>query len=666
MNDMNSSGIDLQSEWLEADGLGGFASGTIMGRRTRRYHAVLLTAATPPSDRKVLVSGFEATVTAGTDSYAISTQHYLPDVIYPRGFQYLQTFNDKPWPKWVYRLPNGLVIEFELFVPRGYSGTVLKWQLQKHEGDDQPQGVELVIRPLICGRDYHSLQHEDSAFRFDAAIEEGQITWQLNNEAPAVTAFTNGDYTHSPEWYRQFLYAEEATRGLDASEDLASPGVLRFPLSVAPAFLVLTDNGPECIRRNSGESVDQLAQRMALGERTRRSAFATRLHRAAADYLVRRGSGQTIVAGYPWFTDWGRDTFIALRGLCLAAGRIDEAGQILTQWSQVISQGMLPNRFPDQGDVPEYNSVDASLWYIIAVYDYLNAARIAAKPNWDTHQKMLSAAVNEILQQYMLGTRFGIRMDEDGLLSAGEPGVQLTWMDAKCGDWIATPRMGKPVEIQALWINALWIGSRTNSYWEPVRRRARESFLERYWNPLKNCLYDVVDVDHRLGQNDDSLRPNQIFAVGGLPLNLMPAVKAQHIVQIVEDRLLTPMGLRTLEQRHPDYCGVYRGGVRERDAAYHQGAVWPWLMGAFVQGWLRVRRNSTANRQLAASHFVQPLLDHMQTAGQGHVSEIADGDFPHRPGGCPFQAWSVGELLRMLQMVAEPIPGQTANGNGSV
>ena len=665
MGDMNSSRTDLKSEWLETDGLGGFASGTIMGSRTRRYHAVLLTSATPPTDRKVLVSGFEATVKVGADSYPISTQHYLPDVLHPQGFRLLQSFRDEPWPTWVYRLPNGLVIEFELFIPRGCSGTVLKWQLQNSEGAVQPQGVELVIRLLMCGRDYHVLQHEHPAFRFDASIANEQITWHPYEDAPAVTAFTNGDYSHGPEWYRQFYYAEEAARGLDASEDLASPGVLRFSLSRAPALLVLTDNGPECIRRDSGETVDQLAQRLALSERTRRNAFATRLHRSAADYLVRRGSGQTIVAGYPWFTDWGRDTFIALRGLCLATGHIDEAGQILTQWSQVISEGMLPNRFPDQGDVPEYNSVDASLWYIIAAYDYLNAAKIAATPNWETHRRILSAAVDEILERYMRGTRFRIGMDRDGLLSAGEPGVQLTWMDAKCGDWIVTPRMGKPVEIQALWINALWIGSCMNSHWEPVRRRARESFLDRFWNSSKNCLYDVVDVDHQPGQNDDAIRPNQIFAVGGLPLNLMPAVKAQHVVQIVEDRLLTPMGLRTLEQQHPDYHGVYHGGSRDRDGAYHQGTVWPWLMGAFVQGWLRVRRNAASNRQLAATHFVQPLLDHMQTAGRGHVSEIADGDFPHRPAGCPFQAWSVGELLRMQQMVKEPMPSQASNGNGT-
>ncbi len=653
MNDATSSELDLTAEWLEADGLGGFASGTVSGSRTRRYHAVLLTSATPPTDRKVYVNGFEATVVAGDESFAISTQRYVPDVIYPRGFEHLQAFSDEPWPTWVYRLPNGLVIEFELFVPRGYSGTVLKWQIKPTDEDHNFTNVELVIRPLISGRDYHSLQHENSVFRFDALILDGQIEWQPYGDASTIRAFTNGNYTHSPDWYRQFFYSEEAARGLDSTEDLASPGELRFQLSVAHALIVLTDDGPWSIRQPSGETIDQLADRLTKAERTRRNGFATRLHRSAADYLVLRGSGRTIVAGYPWFTDWGRDTFIALRGLCLATGQIEEAGRILTEWSQLVSEGMLPNRFPDHGDMPEYNAVDASLWYVIAVHDYSNASRISANPRFDADRKRLQIAVNQILLGYTQGTRFGIRMDDDGLLSAGQQGVQLTWMDAKCGDWVVTPRIGKPVEVQALWLNALWVGSRMNSGWEKLFLRARESFQNRFWNSAKGCLFDVVDLNHEPGVNDDSVRPNQIFAVGGLPLSLLPSIQAQQVVQIVEERLLTPMGLRTLEPQDPNYCGTYRGDVRQRDGSYHQGTVWPWLNGPFVEAWLRVRGNTAVNRQLAQSRFVQPLLDHLQFAGLGHVSEIADGDWPHQPAGCPFQAWSVGELLRMQKLVTE-------------
>lgn len=659
MHDNASSNIDPLAEWLEADGLGGFASGTVGGSRTRRYHAILLTSAHPPADRRVYVNGFDATVVAGEESWSISTQHYVPDVIFPQGHQYLQSFTDEPWPTWVYRLPNGLVIEYQLFVPRGYSGTVLKWQIRKSEHDRDLQRVELIIRPLISGRDYHSLQHENSALQFDAVTEfdavtvAGQIDWQPYKSAAAIRAFTNGRYLHSPDWYRQFYYTEEAARGLESSEDLASPGELRFDLNSAPAVLVLTTPGPWSIHQTLVESVEQLADRLAEAEWTRRNGYATRLHRSAIDYIALRGNGRTIIAGYPWFTDWGRDTFIALRGLCLATGQLEDAGRILTAWAEHVSEGMLPNRFPDQGDIPEYNAVDASLWYVIAAYDYLNASRISSNPRLSADRKILQIAVNQILLGYTQGTRFGIRAETDGLLSAGRQGMQLTWMDARCGDWVVTPRIGKPVEVQALWINALWIGSKFNSDWEPLFFRARESFRGRFWNPSKQCLYDVVDMDHQAGQNDDSIRPNQIFAVGGLPLNLLNSIPAQLVIQIVEDRLLTPMGLRTLEPAHSDYHGTYGGGVRNRDAAYHQGTVWPWLKGPFVEAWLRVRGDSTANRRYALFHFVQPLLDHLRTAGLGRVSEIADGDGPHRPAGSPFQAWSVGELLRMQKMVAE-------------
>ncbi len=659
MNDPTLSNFDLKAEWLEADGLGGYASGTVGGWRTRRYHAILLTSATPPTNRKVYVNGFEATVVFGEASFPLSTQQYVPDVTYPRGYEFLQSFTEEPWPTWVYRLPDGLVIEFELFVPRGYSGTVLKWQIKRSVEGLQFTNVELVVRPLISGRDYHSLSSENSVFCFDALVEDGQIEWRPYEDVSTIRAFSNGNYTSSPDWYRQFFYSEEASRGLDATEDLASPGQLRFQLSTVPAFLVLTDDGPWSIRQSPRETIDQLVDRLAEAERSRRHGFATRLHRAAADYLVLRGSGRTIVAGYPWFTDWGRDTFIALRGLCLATGQIEDAGRILTEWSQLVSEGMLPNRFPDQGDAPEYNSVDASLWYVIAVHDYLNASRIAAHPRFDADRKMLQIAVNQILLGYAQGTRFGIQIDDDGLLRAGEQGVQLTWMDAKCGDWVVTPRIGKPVEVQALWLNALWVGHRMNSGWDKLFLRARESFHHRFWNPAKRCLFDVVDLNHEPGVNDGSVRPNQIFAVGGLPLNLLSPVKSQLVLQIVEDRLLTPMGLRSLDPQEPSYCGTYSGDVRKRDGAYHQGTVWPWLKGPFVEAWLRVRGNTFANRQFARSCFVQPLLDHLQLAGLGHVSEIVDGDHPHQPAGCPFQAWSVGELLRMMKMVTESAESAT-------
>jgi len=363
-------------------------------------------------------------------------------------------------------------------------------------------------------------------------------------------------------------------------------------------------------------------------------------------YVVGRAGGRTIVAGYPWFTDWGRDTFIALRGLLLATGRLAEAEQILLAWSGLVSEGMLPNRFPDDGGTPEYNSVDASLWFVIAVHDFLLA--VPEAPSRTT----LRDAVGLILDGYARGTRFGIAADTDGLLRAGVPGQQLTWMDAKVGDWVVTPRIGKPVEVQALWINALRIGAAWWPKWGRQTDLAQMSFLERFPDPDTGGLADVVDVDGLPGQVDRRIRPNQIFAVGGLPTPLLAGAAARRVVDLVEARLLTPMGLRTLAPGEPAYVGRYAGDRVQRDGAYHQGTVWPWLIGPFVEAWLRVRDNAAAAKAEASACFLAPLRAHLDEAGLGHVSEVADGDAPHTPGGCPFQAWSLGELLRAEKLVA--------------
>jgi len=390
-------------------------------------------------------------------------------------------------------------------------------------------------------------------------------------------------------------------------------------------------------------------------ERRRREAFRTPLDRAADAYLVTRGSGRTIVAGYPWFTDWGRDTFIAIRGLCLAMGRLDEARDILVEWAGAVSEGMLPNRFPDGGETPEFNSVDASLWYVIGVHELLQMDRGRIKVLTSGQRRALEAAVQQIVHGYAAGTRYGIRMDADGLLSAGVPGVQLTWMDARVGDRVITPRVGKPVEIQALWLNALGIASRLEPAWMEALDRGRASFDDRFWNRDLERLADVVDVHHVPGTRDDTCRPNQILAVGGLPLALIEGERARLVVEAVERQLLTPIGLRSLAPGEPGYAPHYQGDSSARDAVYHQGTVWPWLMGAFVDAWVQVRGNTSAARREARRRFVAPLVAHLQEAGLGHVSEIADAEAPFAPKGCPFQAWSLGELLRLDRvLLAEP------------
>jgi predicted glycogen debranching enzyme len=468
---------------------------------------------------------------------------------------------------------------------------------------------------------------------------------------PGIIALSNGSYAHQPDWYRNFLYEEERERGLDCTEDLAAPGFLAFDLSSAEAVLLLTTTDSDAMTRKRDLSAVKFAEAVRANEKLRRAEFPSRLHRSADAYLVNGRHGKTIIAGYPWFTDWGRDTFVAVRGLCIASGRLNDARDILLAWANSVSQGMLPNLFPDHGAQPEYNSVDASLWYVVAVHELMEACNGNGGVLSTRDKRLLQDAIEAILEGYSAGTRFGIRMDGDGLLACGVPGVQLTWMDAKVGDWVVTPRIGKPLEVQALWLNALKVASKFSPGWDRHFEHGLQSFREKFWNAEAGCLFDVIDADHEPGKNAAVFRPNQIFAVGGLPFSLLEGEQAKQVVAAVEEKLLTPLGLRSLAPSEPDYQPHYQGGVRQRDGAYHQGTVWPWLIGPFVEAWVRVHGNTAAAKQEARAKFVAPLLTHLDDAGLGHVSEIADAAAPHAPRGCPFQAWSVGELSRLEQVV---------------
>jgi predicted glycogen debranching enzyme len=634
-------------EWLEADGLGGFASGTTLLARTRRYHALLLAAATPPTGRTALVNGLEAWIEAPEGSFALSSQHYAPGVTHPDGAERIEAFEAEPWPTWTFALPTGLRVVQEVLVPRGSAAALLRWK-----PNGRTSRAILSVRPLLSCRDAHALHHENPAFRFDAdTATPGRAAWRPYDGLPEVTARTNGIYEHAPRWYRDFLYEEERARGLDHVEDLASPGVFRFDLTRGEAVLILTAEGIPGARALAAGDPLAVFRKTRAAEKRLRSRDGSRLARAVPAYRVRRGRGESIVAGYPWFTDWGRDTFIALRGLCLAAGHVKAAGAILSEWAGTLSEGMLPNRFAEAGAEPEYNSVDASLWYVIAVRDFLAAAAATGARVSGKERRRLRATTLAILEGYARGTRFGIRMDRDGLLAAGVPGVQLTWMDAKLGDWVVTPRIGKPVEVEALWINALAFGAEEDARWREPFTRATRAFLDRFWNEADGCLYDVVDADHRPGVNDPAFRPNQILAVGGLPLPVLEGERARRVVDAVESRLWTPLGLRTLAPGSPGYHGRYEGDLRARDGAYHQGTVWPWLIGPFAEAWVRVRGATPDVKEEARRRFLQPILKHMDEAGLGHISEVADGDAPHTPRGCPFQAWSVGEALRLAEDV---------------
>ncbi len=634
------------SEWLEADGSGGFASGTVNTIRTRRYHGLLLVATTPPTGRVMLVNGYDAWLETGAGRIDLTAQRYQGDVVHPHGHQSIRGFTHDPWPTWQYALPDGLELTAEVLATPPMSRTITRWSLSRPAA-----GVVLHVRPFFSGRDYHGLQKENAALSFVTARDRGLLHWQTYAHVPAIWSAANGSWRNEPQWYRNFLYAIERQRGLDDTEDLASPGVLTWDLSAGPAVWVVGTGDGIAPLRGQGDLAGAVGN-LVTEERGRRASFRDGLERAADAYIVQRGIGKTIVAGYPWFTDWGRDTFIALRGLCLATGRLAEARDILLEWANTVSEGMLANRFPDGAEAPEYNAIDASLWYVVATNELLTLAL--------QHDRILSAldrlrletVILNVLEGLARGARYGIRADTDGLLACGAPGVQLTWMDARVDGREITPRAGKPVEVQALWINALDAGARLSSRWPSVLTRAIGAFEARFWNKQAGCLHDVVDVDHVRGVNDSTVRPNQILAVGGLPRSVVSGERARQIVDLVEARLLTPLGLRTLSPGSPDYVGRYEGGPSVRDAAYHQGTAWPWLLGPFVDAWIRVRGGSAEARAEARARFLAPLMKHVEEAGLGHVSEIVDADAPHTPRGCPFQAWSVGETIRIARFTS--------------
>jgi predicted glycogen debranching enzyme len=628
----------LDAEWLEADGLGGFASGTVGGARSRRYHALLLAATTPPTGRMVLVNGLEVWLETPAGRFALSSQRYAPDVVHPDGERRLVDFRAEPWPQWTFRCADGTEVAQEVIACHGRGDVVVRWRLLSLPGT-----VRLNVRPLLSGRDYHGLHQENPGFDFAADVTGARVLWRPYPGVPAISAVGDGSYRQDPIWYRNFVYQAELERGLDGGEDLASPGIFTWTLNGRGATLVLA----------AGEASPEVDPAWLIErESKRRAGFTSPLQRAADAYVVQRGQGKTIVAGYPWFTDWGRDTLIALRGFTTLPDGLELARDILLAWADAVSDGMLPNRFPDSGEVPEFNAVDASLWYVVTVHEFLKAAGDTVAP---ATEKALHAAAGKIVAGYRDGTRYGIRMDEDGLLAAGVPGVQLTWMDAKMGDWVVTPRIGKPVEIQALWLNALKIAGLTSASWRDLYRHALASFQLRFWNEQRGCLFDVVDADHVPGRDDGSLRPNQILAVGGLPFQVLVEPYATRVVETVERELLTPLGLRSLAPGEPGYRPRFGTSVFERDSGYHQGTVWPWLIGPFVEAWLRVRGNSAEAKREADARFLAPLREHLAVAGLGHISEVADAEPPHRPGGCPFQAWSLGELLRASRLIEDKV-----------
>ena len=649
--------ISEHREWLVTNGIGGYAAGTISGILSRRYHGLLLAALKPPLGRTLLLSKLDEIISYSDRFYFIHANRWADKTVTPEGYQYIESFYlDGTTPVWIYSCADAL-LEKRIWMQQGENTTYISYRLLRGN-----QTLSLSLKALVNYRDYHGSTQSNnwqmqiepqsqgivvkafpnaaSLYLFSTTEAEQQINWQINHT-----------------WYEDFALAVERYRGLSSCEDHLYAGTCEVKLNLGESLTIVASTKSnlnldiksawQCQQQHE-QKLLKFCQCQAPNEQF--PDWIKQLVLAADQFIVDRPledepGGKTVIAGYPWFGDWGRDTMISLPGLTLATGRPDLAKIILRTFAKYIDKGMLPNLFPDAGETPEYNTVDATLWYFEAIRNYF-----ALTKDEELLQELFPALA-EIIDWHCRGTRYSIHLDDDGLLYAGEEGVQLTWMDAKVGEWVVTPRIGKPVEVNALWYNALVImgqfaqhlGKSAAEYQE-LTQKTRRGF-QRFWNPNLDCCYDVLDTPNG---NDDSLRPNQIFAVslpfisegeGNAPI--LDGQQQKKVVDKVAQLLLTSHGLRSLAANHPYYQGHYGGNPLQRDGAYHQGTVWSWLLGHFVQAHLKIYQN-----QAIARTFLEPMANHLQAGCVGNLSEIFDGDAPFQCRGAFAQAWTVAEILR--------------------
>jgi predicted glycogen debranching enzyme len=662
----------LRREWLVTNGLGGWASGSIGGANTRRYHGTLVAALRPPIDRRVLVSKIDDWATVDGGRYGLTANEFADGTIDPRGWQYLQRFElVDGLPHWRYRLGEAL-LEKTVFMPYGHNAT---WTIYKYHLGRGP--LVLEITPLLNQRDFHGQTQVSQWAPMYEFTPSGTGIHLFPGAHPIWLVNPGGSFTPDHAWIKNVYYRVEQGRGLPETEDVFKIGSIIATLTPEDTLAVLVSAeqpDPAAYHWRGALNAVQTRQR-AIVDQSRLPPespdWVKQLVLAADQFIVERTdsalqpinqwrpplstSNRTVIAGYPWFSDWGRDTMIALPGLTLTTHRDSEAAGILRTFAQHISQGMLPNRFPDSGETAEYNTVDATLWFFHAIDRYLQAT------NDEALARELFPTLEDIVSWHVRGTRYRIHVDTDGLVFAGEPGVQLTWMDAKVGDWVVTPRIGKPVEINALWINALRVMAhlaqrltlKSGHDYVALAEKALHGF-EKFWYSEQGYLFDVIDIPtdkagattHLLGR-DTRFRPNQLFAISLPYAPLDPkSERAQAIVDKCQRELLTPYGLRSLAADSADYKPYFRGGPLERDGAYHQGTVWGWLIGPFVEAHYKVHGDK---RQ--AVEFLKPLAGALEIFGVGSLAEVYDATLPFIPGGCFAQAWSVSEALRVWRLL---------------
>lgn len=628
-------------EWLVTNGIGGYASGTIANSLTRGYHGILVATLKPPLERTVLVTKLDDTAEYNGSVYPLFTNNWANGIVDPQCDRVLECFNlEGTIPRWCYRLGEAL-LEKRIWMKYGENTTYIHYQTTKP--------LTLSFKALVNYRDHHG--RTKAGWRMDVETIERGIKVTAFPDAVPYYLFSDGA-TISPvnEWYYGFELARERDRGLEFFDDNLYAATFRATIEPGkPLTLVATTESNPDLDGNAQLEIRRLYERDLLERATPvkdAPEWVKHLVLASDQFIVNRPipnrpDGKTIIAGYHWFTDWGRDTMISLPGLTLSTGRLEIARSILCTFAQYISQGMLPNRFPDDG-APltdgDYNTVDATLWYFEAIRAYYETT------GDDTLLEELFPKLAEIIDWHCRGTRYNIHCDDDGLIYAGTQGVQLTWMDAKVDNWVVTPRIGKPVEINALWYNALRSLStfaqklgKSHQEYDRMGEKTLQGF-QRFWNDHLGYCFDVLDTPEG---NDTSLRPNQIFAVS-LPKSPLSPLQQQKIVKLCKKLLLTPYGLRSLAPTDKQYQGYYRGDRVLRDGAYHQGTVWGWLIGPFVLAHLRVYKDP-----VSAKKFLEPMTSHLLEAGVGSISEIFDGDAPFAPKGCVAQAWSVAEVLRV-------------------
>ena len=626
---------------MVTNGLGGYAMGTVSGVRTRCYHGLLVAALDPPLSRTLLVSGTDETVTVNDTEYPLAAHQWNGDAINPRGHLHLDRFHlEDGVPVWTYAVGEAL-LQKRVWMEHGANTTYVRYTLSRARSP-----VSLRVKALVNYRDHHATIQADDWQMDVSSINDGIRVRAFDGATPFVLRSADAEATPQHDWYRGFHLETETYRGLDAEEDHLHAAAFRAELAPDASVTLVFSTEPEApldgaaaLQRQQNRDEKLLKQAGVVDAR----AATQQLVRAADQFVVARSTddvpdGQSVIAGYPWFGDWGRDTMIALPGLTLATGQPQIAATILRTYGQYVDRGMIPNRFPDQSDTPEYNTVDATLWYIEAIRAYVSAT--------GDHDLLrdLFPVLKDIIGWHERGTRYGIQVDaEDGLLRAGEPGVQLTWMDAKVGDWVVTPRIGKPVEVNALWYNALRsLEAFADLLDEPAddfteRAEQVETHFARFWDAERGYCNDVLDGPDG---DDPALRPNQIFAVS-LPHSPLTPEQQRAVVDTCAAALVTPHGLRSLAPDDDDYIGTYGGSPHDRDAAYHQGTVWSWILGPFVKAHLRVYDDPATARS-----FLAPLRRHLAEGGAiGSISEIFDGDAPFASRGAPAQAWGVAQLL---------------------